>query len=30
MRAMVNHQHQAEQDLRQLLDICGNTMDRTD
>jgi len=30
MRAMANHQQQAELDLRQLLDLCGNTMDRTD
>jgi len=30
MRAMANHQQQAEQDLRQLLDLCGNTMDRSD
>jgi len=30
MRAMANHQQQAELDLRQLLDVCGNTMDRTD
>jgi len=30
MRAMANHQQQAEQDLRQLLDLYGNTMDRTD
>jgi len=30
MRTMANHQQQAEQDLRQLLDLCGNTMDRTD
>jgi len=30
MRAMANHQQQAEQDLRQLLDLRGNTMDRTD
>jgi len=30
MRAMANHQPQAEQDLRQLLDLGGNTMDRTD
>jgi len=30
MRAMANHQQQAEQDLHQLLDLWGNTMDRTD
>jgi len=30
MRAMANHQQQAEQDLRQLLDLCGNMMDQTD
>jgi len=30
MWAMANHQQQAELDLRQLLDVCGNTMDRTD
>jgi len=30
MRAMANHQQQAEQDLRQLMDVCGNTLDRTD
>jgi len=30
MRSIANHQHQAEQDLRQLLDLCSNTMDRTD
>jgi len=30
MRAMANHQQQAEHDLRQLMDICGNTLDRTD
>jgi len=30
MRAMANHQQQAEQDLRQLMDICGNTLDHTD
>jgi len=30
MRAMANHQQQAEQDLRQQLDLCGNMMDRTD
>jgi len=30
MWAMANHQQQAEQDLRQLMDLGGNTMDRTD
>jgi len=30
MQAMANHQQQAELDLHQLLDVCGNTMDRTD
>jgi len=30
MRAIVNQQRQAEQDLRQLMDVCGNTVDRTD
>ena len=30
MRAMANHQQQAEQDLRQLMDVCGNTLDNTD
>jgi len=30
MRAMANHQQQAAQDLRQLLYLCGNTMERTD
>jgi len=30
MRAMANHQQQAEQDLRQLMDICGNMLDHTD
>jgi len=30
MRAMANHQQQAEQDLRQLIDVCGNTLDHTD
>jgi len=30
MWAMANHQQQAEQDLRQLIDICGNTLDHTD
>jgi len=30
MRAIANHQQQAELDLRQLLDLCGNTIDRTD
>jgi len=30
IRAMANHQQQAEQDLRQLMDICGNTLDHTD
>jgi len=27
---MANHQQQAEQDLRQLMDVCGNTLDHTD
>jgi len=27
MRAMANHQQQAEQDLRQLVEACGNTVD---
>jgi len=30
MWAMANHQQQADQDLHQLMDLCGNTMDRTD
>ena len=30
IRAMANHQQQAEQDLRQLMDVCGNTLDHTD
>jgi len=30
MWAMANHQQQAEQDLRQLMDVCGNTLDHTD
>jgi len=30
MRAMANHQQQAEQDLCQLIDVCGNTLDHTD
>jgi len=30
MRAMANHQQQAEQDLRQLMDVCGNTLDHMD
>jgi len=30
MRSMANHQQQAEQDLHQLMDLCGNTMDRRD
>jgi len=30
MRAMANHQPQAEQDLRQLMDVSGNTLDHTD
>jgi len=30
MRAMANHQQQVEQDLHQLLDLCGNTVDRMD
>jgi len=27
---MANHQQQAEQDLRQLMDVCSNTLDHTD
>jgi len=27
---MANHQQQAEQDLCQLMDVCGNTLDHTD
>jgi len=30
MRSMANHQQQAEQDLHQLMDLCGNMMDRRD
>jgi len=30
MRVVANHQQQAEHDLRQLLDACSTTMDRTD
>jgi len=30
MRAIVNQQRQAEQDLRQLMEVCGDTVDRTD
>jgi len=30
MRAMANHQQQAEEDLWQLMEACGNTVDRTD
>jgi len=30
MPAMANHQQQAEQDLRQLMEVCGNTLDHTD
>jgi len=30
VRAMIHQQRQAEQDLRQLTDLCGNTIDRTD
>ena len=30
MRAIVNQQCQTEQDLRQLMDLWGNTVDRTD
>jgi len=30
MRAMANHQQQAKQDLRQLMDVCGNRLDHTD
>jgi len=30
MRAMANHQQQAEQDLRQLMDVRSNRLDHTD
>jgi len=30
IRAMANHQQQAEQDLHQLFDLNSNTVDRTD
>jgi len=30
MPAMANHQQQAEQDLRPLMDVCGNTLHHTD
>jgi len=30
MRTVANRQEQAEQDLHQLLDLCNNTVDRTD
>jgi len=30
MRAIVNQQRQAEQDLCQLMEVCGDTVDRTD
>jgi len=30
IRAMANHQQQSEQDLHQLMDVCGNTLDHTD
>jgi len=30
LRAMVRHQKQAESDLRQLTELCGDTIDRTD
>ena len=30
MWAIANHQHQAEQDLRRLVEVCGNSVDRTD
>jgi len=30
IRAIVNQQHQAEQDIRQLMEVCGDTVDRTD
>jgi len=30
MRALAKHQQQAEQDLSQLMEACGNTVDRTD
>jgi len=29
MRAMANHQQQAQQYLRQLMNVCRNTLDRT-
>ena len=30
LRTMVRQQRQAENDLRQLTQLCGNTIDRTD
>jgi len=30
MRAIVNQQRQTEQDLCQLMEVCGDTVDRTD
>jgi len=30
MQAMANHQLQAKQNLRQLIDFCDNTLDHTD
>ena len=30
LRSMVRQQRQAENDLRQLTQLCGNTIDRTD
>jgi len=30
MWAIANHQQQAEQDLRQLMQACSDTVDRTD
>jgi len=30
MRALANHQQQAEQDLQRLAESCGNTIDRMD
>jgi len=30
MRAIVNQQYQAKQDLRQLMEVYGDTVDRTD
>lgn len=30
IRAMVHQQEQAEQDLKQVYELCGTTIDRTD